>query len=132
MEGGGGDIQTSGLAGLRAIALRVGLGRRLRRKRKVKDQLMELWHKMIFPVRRAWLAVSTRVKARKNGGGLLKLHDDVQTCEYDDVHRMWNMMLSRSESEHGSQHTKRKHRPFWRVFVWSNHNSSSSFSAKHA
>lgn len=28
---------------------------------------MEWWHRMIFPVRKAWLAVSSRVKARKNG-----------------------------------------------------------------
>ncbi|GLT59969.1 hypothetical protein SLA2020_327620 [Shorea laevis] len=92
---------------------------------------MEWWHKMIFPVRRVWLAVSARVKARKNGAGLLKLHDDVQTCGYQDVQVMWEM-LRRSETEPIAQHNnKRKQRPFWRVFVWSNHSSSSSFSANH-
>ncbi|KAI3956437.1 hypothetical protein MKX01_016850 [Papaver californicum] len=87
---------------------------------------MDLWDKMIFPVRRVWIAFSARVKTRKNGGGLLKLHNDVQTCEYQDVQVMWEM-LRRSESElmnisgHQSHtHTKRKlPRPFWRVHVWS-------------
>ncbi|XP_022723582.1 uncharacterized protein LOC111280444 [Durio zibethinus] len=93
---------------------------------------MDLWHKMIFPVRRVWFAVSSRVKARKNGEGLLKLHDDVQTCGYQDVQVMWEM-LRRSESELiAANNPKRKQRPFWKGFVWSNHTSSSSFSANHA
>ncbi|XWS19973.1 hypothetical protein CRYUN_Cryun31cG0061800 [Craigia yunnanensis] len=94
---------------------------------------MDWCHKMIFPVRRVWIAVSARVKARKNGEGLLKLHDDVQTCGYQDVQVMWEM-LRRSETELiAANNPKRKQRPFWRVFVWSsNHSSSSSFSANHA
>lgn len=32
------------------------------------------------------------------GAGLLKLHDDVQTCEYEDVQVMWEM-LQRTESD---------------------------------
>lgn len=32
---------------------------------------MDWWHKMIFPVRRVWISVSARVKARKNGAFLL-------------------------------------------------------------
>ncbi|XWS12251.1 hypothetical protein CRYUN_Cryun37aG0073500 [Craigia yunnanensis] len=92
---------------------------------------MDWWHKMIFPVRRVWFAVSARVKARKNGEGLLKLHDDVQTCGYQDVQVMWEM-LRRSETELIANNPKRKQRLFRRVFVWSNHSSSSSFSANHA
>lgn len=64
------------------------------------------------------------------GAGLLKLHDDVQTCGYQDVQVMWEM-LQRSESEllgHHHDHPKRKQRPFWRVFVWSNHRTNPSFS----
>ncbi|KAG6593352.1 hypothetical protein SDJN02_12195 [Cucurbita argyrosperma subsp. argyrosperma] len=93
---------------------------------------MELWHKMVFPVRRVWLAVSARVRARKNGGGLLKkLHDDVETCGYEDVKVMWEM-LRRSESELLGQ-PKRKQRLFWRVSVWSNHAAAPScYSATHA
>lgn len=64
------------------------------------------------------------------GAGILKLRDDVQTCEYQDVQVMWEM-LSRSESEMINHNPKRRQRPFWRVLVWSNHGSSASFSAKH-
>ncbi|KAH9667624.1 hypothetical protein KPL70_021110 [Citrus sinensis] len=104
--------------------------KKVERKAKVKERFMELWNKMIFPVRRVWVAVSSRVKARKNGAGILKLRDDVQTCEYQDVQVMWEM-LSRSESEMINHNPKRRQRPFWRVSVWSNHGSSASFSAKH-
>ncbi|KAF9688833.1 hypothetical protein SADUNF_Sadunf01G0029100 [Salix dunnii] len=126
----------AGLAGLKSIAVRVvgGFGRRRKaktKKIKVEDELMDLWHKMIFPVRRVWLAVSARLKARKNGANLLKLHNDVQTCGYEDVQVMWEM-LRRSESELIASHPKRKQRPFWRVFVWSNHSAASSFSANHS
>ncbi|CAN6573063.1 unnamed protein product [Malus baccata var. baccata] len=90
---------------------------------------MEFWDKMIFPVRRLWLAVSTRVKDRKNGGGLLKLHDDVQSCGYQDVQVMWQM-LSRETTDNHPPSAKRKHqRPFWRVFEWSSSNTSSKNSA---
>ncbi|XP_059643850.1 uncharacterized protein LOC132285674 [Cornus florida] len=92
---------------------------------------MDLWHKMVFPVRRVWVAFSARLKNRKNGAGLLKLHDDIQTCGYEDVQVMWEM-LRRSESELMSNHSKRKQRPFWRIFVWSNHSTASSFSTNHA
>ncbi|KAK0595469.1 hypothetical protein LWI29_006995 [Acer saccharum] len=94
---------------------------------------MELWHKMVFPVRRVWLAVSTRVKARKNGGGLLKLHNDVESCEYQDIKVMWEM-LNQSEAQlitttTTTTNNKRRQRPFWRVFVWPNNSSSSSSSS---
>ncbi|PPR94989.1 hypothetical protein GOBAR_AA25687 [Gossypium barbadense] len=109
---------------------------------------MDFWHKMIFPVRRFWFTVSSPLKARKNnpdgrpagryalqwhGAGLLKLRDDIQTCGYQDVQVMWEM-LRRSETEHHHPHPKRKQRPFWRVFVWSssNNTSSTSLSADHA
>ncbi|KAH7857626.1 hypothetical protein Vadar_014723 [Vaccinium darrowii] len=95
---------------------------------------MDWWNKMVFPVRRVWVSVSARVKARKNGGGLLKLHDDIQTCGYEDVQVMWEM-LRRSDSDLTSnQTTKRKQRPFWRVFVLSssNRSDSSSFAPSHA
>lgn len=68
------------------------------------------------------------------GGGLVKLHDDIQTCGYEDVQVMWEM-LRRSDSDLTSnQTTKRKQRPFWRVFVLSNSNrsDSSSFAPSHA
>ncbi|KAL3529014.1 hypothetical protein ACH5RR_008336 [Cinchona calisaya] len=67
--------------------------------------MMDLWQKMVFPVRRVWFGLSSRVKARKNGGGLLKLRDDIQTCGYEDVQVMWEM-LRRTESELISRHNK--------------------------
>lgn len=52
------------------------------------------------------------------GAGLLKLHDDVQTCGYQDVQVMWEM-LRRSEKDHltAANNPKRKQRPFRRVPV---------------
>ncbi|KAK9099860.1 hypothetical protein Scep_023290 [Stephania cephalantha] len=44
----------------------LGLSRRVKVRVRTKDRLMDLWHEMIFPMRRVWSAVSTRVKARKN------------------------------------------------------------------
>ncbi|KAJ9178881.1 hypothetical protein P3X46_010728 [Hevea brasiliensis] len=92
---------------------------------------MDWWQKMIFPVRRVWISLSARFKPRNNGAGLLKLHNDIQTCGYEDVQVMWEM-LKRSESELLANHPKRKQRPFWKIFVWSNHSAASSFSANHA
>ncbi|KAK1290310.1 hypothetical protein QJS10_CPB18g00162 [Acorus calamus] len=71
--------------------------------------MTEWWNRMIFPVKRVLVSFAARVKARKDGGGLLKLHDDVQTCGYQDVQVMWEM-LRRSEMELSSS-PKRK-RPF--------------------
>ncbi|EXC14087.1 hypothetical protein L484_004412 [Morus notabilis] len=71
------------------------------------------------------------------GAGLLKLHDDVQMCGYQDVQVMWEM-LQRSESElnghnHENHPKRNKQRPFWSVFVWSNNSTTDpSFSANHA
>ncbi|CAL5199709.1 unnamed protein product [Lathyrus oleraceus] len=81
---------------------------------------MHIWQTMIFPVKRLCLALSTRIKHRKNGAGLVKLRDDVQTCEYEDVQVMWEM-LQKTETQ--VLHNKR---PFWRVFVWSNSSQSSN------
>ncbi|MQM01644.1 hypothetical protein Taro_034407 [Colocasia esculenta] len=50
------------------------------------------------------------------GAGILKLRDDVQTCGYQDVQVMWEMLL-RSEMEL-SAHAARRKRLFWKAFVW--------------
>ncbi|KAK6915152.1 hypothetical protein RJ641_020269 [Dillenia turbinata] len=93
---------------------------------------MDLWEKLVFPVRRVWVAVTSRVhRARTNGGGILKLRDDVQTCGYEDIQVMWEMLRrSEEEAELSHNHLKRKrHRPFWRFFVWSNAHSTPSTTA---
>ncbi|XVF87016.1 hypothetical protein PTKIN_Ptkin18bG0086600 [Pterospermum kingtungense] len=111
-----------GLAGFKTTAFRAFGGGK--RKKKIR-RLMEWWHKMMFPVRKVWFAVSARVKARKNGAGLLKLHDDVQTCGYQDVQVMWEMLRRSSETDKltTANNPKRKQRPFWRVFVWSSNHT---------
>ncbi|EPS74000.1 hypothetical protein M569_00759, partial [Genlisea aurea] len=59
---------------------------------------MDWWRKVALPVKKVWCAVSTRCyKARKNGAGLLKLHNDIETCGYEDVQIMWEMLIRRSE-----------------------------------
>ncbi|OAY85039.1 uncharacterized protein LOC109724561 [Ananas comosus] len=79
---------------------------------------MAWWHnKVVFPVKRAWLAVAARVKARKDGSGILKLHDDVQTCGYQDVQVMWEILRSEMEL---SRNLKQRRRLFPRRSTWSN------------
>ncbi|KAJ6808309.1 uncharacterized protein M6B38_168040 [Iris pallida] len=75
---------------------------------------MAWWRQPAFSARRAWIGFSARVKARKNGGGILELYNDVQSCGYQDVQVMWEM-LRRSETSS----TNRK-RPIWRLPLWSN------------
>ncbi|KVI06104.1 hypothetical protein Ccrd_015555 [Cynara cardunculus var. scolymus] len=64
---------------------------------------------MVLPMRRVWLAVGAR-------GGLLKLHDDIQTCGYEDIQVMWEI-LRRTESGATSNPAKRKPKPFWKILV---------------
>ncbi|PSS19714.1 Ran-binding protein like [Actinidia chinensis var. chinensis] len=67
---------------------------------------MEWWHKMTGPLRRFWIVVAKPLRIRKTG--LVKLHHEVRTCEYEDVRVLWEM-LKRNETE---LKTKRK-------LVWS-------------
>ncbi|XP_073269774.1 uncharacterized protein [Primulina huaijiensis] len=101
-----------GMAGLKIALIRLGGGNR---RRKVKIRVIEWWRKVVFPIKRAWSAVFSRVKEREKGVGLLKLHDDIQTCGYEDVQVMWEML--RPESEVMSLQAKRKHRWFWKNFA---------------
>ncbi|XP_024968929.1 uncharacterized protein LOC112508520 [Cynara cardunculus var. scolymus] len=77
---------------------------------------MNWWQNMVLPMRRVWLAVGARVKSTHNGGGLLKLHDDIQTCGYEDIQVMWEI-LRRTESGATSNPAKRKPKPFWKILV---------------
>lgn len=94
------------------------------RKIKIKvrargAQLMDWSHKMFVPVRRVWLAVAARVKSHNSGAGLLKLHNDVQTCGYEDVQVMWEMLQRLESTELTASPQKPKPRSFWRVLIWS-------------
>lgn len=66
---------------------------------------MAWWRKkVVLSARRAWAAVSGRLRARKPGsGGILKLHEDVQTCGYKDVQVMFEMLTSELEASHAAR-----------------------------
>ncbi|KAH7850260.1 hypothetical protein Vadar_029961 [Vaccinium darrowii] len=74
---------------------------------------MKWWHKMVVPMQRIWIVVAKRIGIRKTG--LVKLRQDVRTCEYDDVHVLWDM-LKRNESELNGPRTKK--RPFLNIYNW--------------
>ncbi|KAG2607689.1 hypothetical protein PVAP13_4NG267200 [Panicum virgatum] len=63
---------------------------------------MAWWRaRVVAPVRRAWVAVAVaaaRARVRKGECGILNLHQDVQTCGYQDVQVMWNMLSSEKEA----------------------------------
>ncbi|KAE8056649.1 hypothetical protein FH972_013397 [Carpinus fangiana] len=102
---------------------------------------MDWLHKM----KRAWLAVSARIRPRKSGGssvgslggggscngdyGLLKLRDDVRTCTYQDVQVMWNMLSGSQANDVSSAksvaqplhlESSKQRRVSWRLVFWSN------------
>jgi len=96
---------------------------------------MAWWRKkVVSPARRAWAAVSTRVRIRArntgSGGSILKLHEDVQTCGYKDVQVMFEILTSELEvASHGPKHHQRK-RPAWTPPPpWPSHRSSSMIAA---
>ncbi|KAF8673689.1 hypothetical protein HU200_025459 [Digitaria exilis] len=48
------------------------------------------WDRVVLPVRRVWLGVASRFGVRQTG--LWRLRQEVSTCEYEDVHVMWEML----------------------------------------
>ncbi|KAG2631256.1 uncharacterized protein LOC120659227 [Panicum virgatum] len=49
------------------------------------------------PVKRVWRGLSARLRLRR-ATGLGRLRKEVRTCEYSDVHVMWEMLSSSSSS----------------------------------
>ncbi|KAJ1272633.1 hypothetical protein BS78_06G218300 [Paspalum vaginatum] len=94
---------------------------------------MAWWRKkVVSPARRAWAAVSTRVRARNTGGGgsILKLHEDVQTCGYQDVQVMFEILTSELEVSSKHRHHQQRKRPAWTPPPpWPSHRSSSVIAA---
>ncbi|KAF7096289.1 hypothetical protein CFC21_098258 [Triticum aestivum] len=87
---------------------------------------MACWRKkVVFRARRAWAAVSGRLlRGSKSGsGGILKLHEDVQTCGYQDVQVMFDMLTSELEAAHARN---RKQPPSPLPAAWSSRLSLSS------
>ncbi|CAD5186241.1 unnamed protein product [Musa acuminata subsp. malaccensis] len=90
---------------------------------------MDWWQRMVvLPAKRALVAVAARVRTRKAGnaligagrGMLVKLRNEVQTCGYEDVQVMWEM-LQRSAAELAGAPRGSKQTP-----AWSRRTSSSS------
>ncbi|KAL5219482.1 hypothetical protein ABZP36_020166 [Zizania latifolia] len=48
------------------------------------------WDRVVLPVRRVWFGVAARFGVRQTG--LWRLRQEVSTCEYEDVHVMWEML----------------------------------------
>ncbi|XP_027359162.1 uncharacterized protein LOC113867862 [Abrus precatorius] len=76
---------------------------------------VEWWHNMMYPLRRVWIGIATRLGIRKTG--LLKLRHDVRACEYEDIRVMWEM-LNRNESDFGHSSGKSKKRQCWKLLRW--------------
>nr|CAB3485671.1 unnamed protein product [Digitaria exilis] len=93
---------------------------------------MAWWRKkVVSPARRAWAAVSTRVRVRNtgSGGSILKLHEDVQTCGYKDVQVMFEILTSELEvASHVPKHHHQRKRPP-SPSPWPSHRSSSIIAA---
>ncbi|CAL9771378.1 unnamed protein product [Musa acuminata subsp. burmannicoides] len=101
---------------------------------------MDWWQRMVvLPAKRALVAVAARVRTRKAGKTLslsltscnlafigagrgmpVKLRNEVQTCGYEDVQVMWEM-LQRSAAELAGAPRGSKQTP-----AWSRRTSSSS------
>uniref|UniRef100_A0A7N0RGT2 Uncharacterized protein n=1 Tax=Kalanchoe fedtschenkoi TaxID=63787 RepID=A0A7N0RGT2_KALFE len=75
---------------------------------------MDWWKRVMSPVRRLCFHVDKARSRRQTGGGLLKLRDDIQTCGYEDVQVMWEI-LRKSETEVADRKSqnKAKQRPIW-------------------
>ncbi|MCD7448432.1 hypothetical protein HAX54_041923 [Datura stramonium] len=77
---------------------------------------MELWEKMMNPMRKAWNRVSTRIRIRKTGH--VKLHRDVRKCEYEDVHILWDMLKKNETRDATKSPSRRKKVRFWDIIDW--------------
>ncbi|KAG2639504.1 uncharacterized protein LOC120660207 [Panicum virgatum] len=52
------------------------------------------------PVKRVWRGLSARLRLRR-ATGLGRLRKEVSTCEYSDVHVMWEMLSTSSNATRG-------------------------------
>ncbi|XP_020579164.1 uncharacterized protein LOC110023876 [Phalaenopsis equestris] len=90
---------------------------------------MECWDRMIFPLKRVWIGVAARLSLQKTGPR--KLRQEVSTCEYEDVHVMWEM-LRRTDREIArcpplSRRRDLIKRRRWIVFDWVPYNLCARF-----
>nr|GMD99437.1 Cyclic pyranopterin monophosphate synthase [Ipomoea batatas] len=71
---------------------------------------MKFLGKMLVPMRKAWTKFAYRLHFRRTG--LVKLHRDVKTCEYEDVHILWEM-VKRYEKEMATSSASCRGRQRW-------------------
>ncbi|CAN8267773.1 unnamed protein product [Cochlearia groenlandica] len=80
----------------------------------------EWWNTMAFPTRRIWNRLTVRVGFRHSG--LLKLQNDVSSCEYEDIHIMWNLLHNNQTPTQTptrgatSRILQQKKKPCWNLF----------------
>lgn len=70
----------------------------------------------MFPMRRVWISIAARMRTRKRGRGLLKLYNDVQSCGYQDVQVMWEMVQNSEICL-----SPKRRRSTWRLCWWAAH-----------
>ncbi|MCL7050279.1 hypothetical protein MKW94_024217 [Papaver nudicaule] len=58
--------------------------------------MADCWEKLKYPIRRVWIKLTIQLGLRDSG--LKKLQYEVNSCEYEDIHVMWEM-LRRTESD---------------------------------
>ncbi|CAN6321009.1 unnamed protein product [Urochloa humidicola] len=67
------------------------------------------WDRVVLPVRRAWLGVASRFGVRQTG--LWRLRQEVSTCEYEDVHVMWEMLSRTTAAPAPRRHSRFRQQP---------------------
>lgn len=82
---------------------------------------MEWWGRMMVPIKNGWIKVTRRLGYRKNG--VLKLRHDVRSCEYEDVHVLWEM-LQKNEKELIKTTEDRRKGHFWSIIDWAKRTQS--------
>ncbi|CAL9060338.1 unnamed protein product [Musa banksii] len=69
--------------------------------REARASMIKWWERVVvFPARRVWIGVATRLGIRRTG--LRKLRKEVRSCDYEDVHVMWEL-LRKADTEIGGR-----------------------------
>ena len=78
---------------------------------------------MTRPMRKVWTKLYKKLGLRKDAEHI-KLQQDVKSCEYEDVHVLWEM-LKRNDSQSGSntcrKDAEKTESPFWEIVQWARH-----------
>ncbi|KAL8487631.1 hypothetical protein ACS0TY_024084 [Phlomoides rotata] len=77
---------------------------------------VKCWDKMTSPMRKVWTKLSKKFGHRKNAEHM-KLQQDVSSCEYEDVHVLWEMLKRHDVDLTGSPKDSAA-ASFWDVLQW--------------